>query len=30
MLKSVNENECETQTDRQREPGALAEEMGKT
>lgn len=30
MLKSVNENECETQTDRQKEPGALAEEMGKT
>lgn len=30
MLKSVNEAECETQTDRQREPEAFAEEMGKT
>lgn len=30
MLQSVNGDECETQTDRQREPEAFTEEMGKT
>lgn len=30
MLQSVNGDECETQTDREGEPEAFTEEMGKT
>lgn len=30
MLESGNGDECETQTDSEREPEAFTEEMGKT